>query len=157
VRHPIMILAITGIALLPVQTSSVDRAQDEATLREIKEVLWPRAYLEQDTELLDRLLAPEFQMIDDEGVWSTKADQMKRVETSKPPYDSLVFSIRRLDIFENGTAIVAGSGTIHGTDDDGPYVAEYQSSNVLIKRDGTWKAVASHVSGYTRKRQAAVR
>jgi len=96
-------------------------------------------------------------MIDDEGVWSTKADQMKRVATSKPPYDSLVFSIRRLDIFENGTAIVAGTATIHGADDNGPYVAEYQSSNVLIKRDGAWKAVASHVSGYTRKRQAAVR
>jgi hypothetical protein len=40
---------------------------------------------------------------------------------------------------------------MRGTDDDGPYVAEYQSTNVLIKRDGVWKAVASHVSGYQRK------
>lgn len=28
---------------------------------------------------------------------------------------------------------------------------EYQSSNILIKRNGLWKAIASHVSGSQRK------
>jgi ketosteroid isomerase-like protein len=61
---------------------------------------------------------------------------------------ALTFEIRRLDVFENGTAIAAGTGTIRGKDEYGPYVGQYQSTNVLIKRDGQWRAVASHVSGY---------
>jgi Domain of unknown function (DUF4440) len=121
---------------------------DEAAIRELKEVLWPRAYFEQDAGLLDRILAPEFQMVDGDGNWSTKAEELAWVGKNKPSYDSLTFRIRRLDVFENGTAIAAGTGTIRGSDEDGPYVAEYQSTNVLIKREGTWRAVASHVSGY---------
>jgi hypothetical protein len=40
---------------------------------------------------------------------------------------------------------------IEGKDEQGPYVMEYQSSNILIKRDGLWRAIASHVSGAQRK------
>ena len=70
------------------------------------------------------------------------------ISKNKPSYDSLTFQIRRLEIFDNGTAVVAGTGTIRGKDKDGPYVGAYQSSNIFIKRDGVWRAVASHVSGY---------
>ena len=123
---------------------------DEAALREIKEVLWPRAYAQQDVALLDSLLADEFQMVDAEGNWSTKAEELEWVRSNPPSYDSLVFEIIRLDIFENGSAIVAGKGIVSGTDEQGPYTLEYQSTNVLIKREGAWKAVASHVSGIKR-------
>jgi ketosteroid isomerase-like protein len=127
-----------------------ERGADEAAIRELKETSWPKAYFEQDTALLDRILAPEFQMVDDSGAWSTKAAEIEWVAKNKPGYDSLTFEIRRLDIFENGTAIAAGTGTIRGRDEKGPYVGQYQSTNVLIKRDGQWRAVASHVSGYKR-------
>ena len=123
---------------------------DESVLREIKEVLWPRAYAEQDTALLDSLLADEFQMVDADGNWSTKADELEWIRSNAPSYESLVFHIKRLDIFESNSAIVAGTGVITGNDEQGPYTAEYQSTNVLIKRDGAWKAVASHVSGIRR-------
>jgi len=79
---------------------------------------------------------------------TTRADELEWVSNNKPGYDSLTFELKRLDVFENGTAIAAGTGTIRGTDADGPYVAQYQSTNVLIKRDGKWRAIASHVSGY---------
>lgn len=130
---------------------AADSSDDEAVLREIKQVLWPRAYRQQDTQLLDRILADDFQMIDGTGRWSTKAAELEWVANNKPSYEAFHFEIRRLDIYENGTAVVAGTGTIHGTDSDGPYVAEYQSTNLLIKQNGNWKAVASHVSGYRKK------
>ena len=110
-------------------------------------VLMSRAYFEQDAELLGRILAPEFQRVDSDGNWSTRAQELDWVSKNKPAYDSLTFKIRRLDIFDNGTAIVAGTGTIRGRDENGPYVAEYESTNVLIKRDGAWQAIASHTSG----------
>ncbi|MBK6427432.1 MAG: nuclear transport factor 2 family protein [Blastocatellia bacterium] len=140
----VVIASTSGIA------SETTRAGDEAVLRNLKEVLWPRAYAEQDVKLLDSILAPEFRKIDAEGKWSTKNDELEFVRTNKPRYDSLVFTVKRLDVFENGSAIVAGEGTVHRQGPDGPEVVEYQSTNVLIKRDGKWKAVASHVSGVKR-------
>jgi hypothetical protein len=141
------LLALSG-ALALGTAGAADRSADEAALRELKEVLWPKAYFEQDTELLGRILAPEFQMVDGDGNWTTRADELDWVGKNKPGYDSLTFQLKRLDILENGTAIAAGTGTIHGKDESGPYVAQYQSTNVLIKRDGVWRAIASHVSGY---------
>jgi len=140
-------IALFGLLALS-RTAAADTTSDEAAIRELKETLWPKAYFEQDTALLDRILAPEFQMVDGDGNWSTKAAELEWVAKNKPGYDSLTFEIRRLDVFENGTAVAAGTGTIRGKDKDGPYVGQYQSTNVLIKRDGQWRAVASHVSGY---------
>lgn len=131
-----------------------DRSADEKALRQIKEVDWPKAYREQDTALLDRILADEFQSIDAEGSWSTKAEELDYIRKNKPSYESFRFEIRRLEIFENGTAVVAGTGHIQGRDENGPYRIEYQSSNILIKRGGVWKAISSHVSGVTRKPDA---
>lgn len=121
---------------------------DEQELRRIKEELWPRAYREGDAALLDRLLAAEFQMIDPEGGGSDKAGELEFVRTGRWVNRSFRFEIRRLDVFENGTAVVAGRGVVVGpeSDPDGGY--QYKSSNVLIRRDGRWQAISSHVSGY---------
>jgi hypothetical protein len=141
------------IATGPIHASPDDAAEADAeVLRVLKQELWPMAYRQQDTALLDRILADEFQMIDGSGDWSGKKKELDWVARNRPAYDSLEFEICRLDIFENGTAIVAGTGHIRGTDDEGPYVAEYQSTNVLIKREGAWRAIASHVSGYRQTR-----
>ena len=141
-------LAALALGAFALGAAGDEMPADEAAIRELKETLWPKAYFEQDTALLDRILAPEFQSVDDAGNWSTKAAEIEWVSKNKPSYDSLTFEIRRLDVFPNGTAIAAGTGTIRGRDENGPYVGKYQSTNVLIKRDGQWRAVASHVSGY---------
>jgi Domain of unknown function (DUF4440) len=146
----LVLLALAATAAVSPASARGD-AEDEEYLRYLKEVLWPKAYFEQNTILLDRILADEFQTIDDEGNWSDKKGEMARVKKGKPSYDSLVFEIKRLDVFANGTAIIAGKGVARGKDGRRAYVMEYESTNVLIKRDGTWKAVASHVSGVKKK------
>ena len=118
------------------------QADDEATIRRIKEVDWPRAYREQDTILLDKILADEFKTIGSGGEYSCKAEQIQYIKTHKPHYISFKFEIKRLEIFENGTAIVSGTGTIRRKDEKGEYDLVYQSSNVLIKRNGEWKAIS---------------
>jgi len=124
-----------------------NKKKDEATLRHLKQVEWPKAYREQDTVLLDRILADEFQLIDSDGVSSNKRDQIEYIKTHKPTYISFEFRIQRLDIFENNTAVVSGTGTIRSKDKKGEYNLIYQSSNVLVKRNGDWKAISSHTSG----------
>ncbi len=117
---------------------------EEARLRYLKEVEWPKAYREQDTLLLDRILGVDFQMITNDGEWSNKEKQLERIKAAPMNHDSFRYEIKRLELLENGTAIIAGTGHIINNGNE----AIYQSSNILIKRNGIWKAVLSHVSGY---------
>ncbi len=141
----------TALALLlgglPSRPASGEPPSDEVVLRQMKEDLWPRAYREGDPALLDRILAKEFQMIDPDGGWSNKQKELEYVAKNKAQNKSFRFEIRRLEVFENGTAVIAGRGIVVGpkSDPDGGY--QYESSNILIKRDGRWQAIASHVSG----------
>jgi hypothetical protein len=124
-----------------------NREADELALRKLKTIDWPKAYREQDTLLLNLILADEFQMIDSDGEYSTKQEQLEYIKNHKPNYISFNFAIKRLEIFENNTAVVSGTGTIINKDKEGEYQLEYQSSNIFIKRNGMWKAISSHTSG----------
>ncbi|MES2901549.1 MAG: nuclear transport factor 2 family protein [Pseudomonadota bacterium] len=139
--------AILLVLLAPLAHAGEPSAADRAALQQLKEVDWPKAYFTQDTKLLDRILGEDFQSIDANGEWSTKPKELEYIRQNKPWYDSLVYKIKRIEVLENGTAIVSGEGTILGKGKDGPATIKYQSSNVLVKRKGSWKAVASHVSG----------
>ena len=134
---------------LPLERAVADEAADKTRLREVKEVLWPKAYREQDTALLAQILADEFESIDAAGARSTKPEEIDYIRKNKPGYDSFRFEIRRLQVFENRTAVVSGTGFIETQPKDGKKGSrtEYQSSNVFIERDGRWQAIASHVSG----------
>ena len=119
-------------------------SEEKEKLRYLKEVEWPKAYKEQDTILLDRILGDDFQMVTNDGEWSNKEKQLERIKSTAMNHDSFRYEIKRLEILENGTAIIAGTGHIINDNKE----SIYQSSNILIKRNGKWKAILSHVSGY---------
>jgi hypothetical protein len=125
------------ILLLPAVAFAQD---DEATLREIKTALWQQAYRKQDTALLDQILHESFQMVDNEGNRSTKAKELEWVASNSWDPGEFEYRIERLDIYQGRLAIVEGMGLASNY--------TYHSSNVLIKEDGRWQAVASHVSGF---------
>lgn len=140
--------AILLLGALAAPAVADSRADDERELRRIKEELWPRAYREGDAALLDRLLAAEFQLIDPDGGGSDKAAELAYVAEHRWRNRAFRFEIERLDVFENGTAVVAGRGVAVGPESDPGGGYQYRSSNVLIRRDGRWQAISSHVSGY---------
>ena len=132
--------ALAALALLTAAGWAFAETEDERTLRHFKTVLWPQAYRTQDVALLDRLLHDSFQLIDDTGKRSDKAGELAWIRENTWNPGTFEYRIERLDIYDGRWAIVDGSG-----------IAEkyrYKSSNVLIKEDGRWQAVASHVSGY---------
>ena len=147
-RRTTVWLVMTAVALaLPGWGRAAASAADEQELRTLKQELWPKAYREGDAALLDSLLAAEFQLVDPSGGVSTKAQELAHVAREKWVNRSFRFEIDRLDVFENGTAVVAGRGVVVGPASDPGGGYHYRSSNVLIRRDGRWQAIASHVSG----------
>lgn len=145
IRALAVCLAVPAVATIHAQART--ETADERELRQLKEERWPKAYRDGDVALLDSILAPEFRLIGASGNWSTKQDELDYVAKHRPAYRAFRFEILRLEVFENGSAIVAGRGVVTGDASDPNAVFEYQSSNVLIKRDGRWQAVSSHVSG----------
>jgi hypothetical protein len=140
--------ALVFAAALPALAASPAPSSDEAALLQLKQHDWPKAYFTQNTKLLDAILHDKFQMIDASGEKSSKAQEMDYVAKNKPGYACLTYKVTRLDIFPNGTAIVSGEGTVIGLPKAGLVsTTNYQSTNVMLKVEGKWKAVASHVSG----------
>ena len=138
-RVPASCLCFLLLAALLSVSASADPS-DEETLRHFKTVLWPQAYRTQDVELLGTLLHESFQMIDDQGNRSTRRKELAWIADNEWNPGTFEYRIERLDIYDGHWAIIDGTG-----------IAEkyrYKSSNVLIKEDGRWQAVASHVSGY---------
>lgn len=130
-----------GVFVLLLATSTAT-ADDESSLRHFKTVLWPKAYRTQDTELLYRMLHDDFVVIDDAGNASTKAQEIAWVSENAWDPGDFEYRIERLDIYDGKFAIIAGTGVAESY--------SYKSSNVLIKVDGNWRAVSSHVSGVQR-------
>lgn len=118
-------------------------ADDQSTLRHLKTVLWPTAYRTQDTALLDTLLHDSFELIAADGTRSTKQDELDYIQNHHWNPSNFKYTITRLDIYDDAFAIVAGTGEAD--------TYRYELSNVLVKEDGKWQAVASHVSGYESK------
>ena len=132
---------VIGVATLVGSAAHAQSTADEAELRRIKTELWPKAYREQDTELLGQLLHESFQLIDADGNRSNRARELEWVAANAWDPGEFEYRIERLDIYDGRWAIVAGEGVASEY--------SYRSSNVLIKKDGRWQAVASHVSGVT--------
>jgi len=138
-------ILILAFALGPMQ--AIADIADVSELRKLKEELWPQAYRDNDVELLGQILHPDFHMISASGAISTRVEELAHLPQSVWPHDEFQFDIRRLDIYHDNTAIISGQGRASGSNSDGRYCFTYQSSNFLIRHDGRWRAIASHVSG----------
>ena len=127
------------LALICILFPAVALSDDYEVLRNFKTVLWPQAYRTQDVELLDRLLHDSFEMIDDEGNRSTKQEELEYIKNNRWDPGSFEYRIERLQIYQGLFAVIDGTGVAK--------TYTYKSSNFLVKEDGVWRAIASHVSG----------
>lgn len=122
-------------------------AHDAEQLTRLKQDLWPEAYREHEVELLDSILDDSFILVDAQGNWTNKQQELAFLPDYNWPHSRFEYRIKRLELISDDAAIVAGEGMAQGTEESGPYCLRYQSSNVLVRRSQGWKAVLSHVSG----------
>lgn len=124
-----------------------EQNSDEQQLRHLKKVLWPKAYRENDPKLLGRILHESFQFVQNSGEVDNKQDSLDYVADKDNKWQNKQFDyqIERLEIFKGAFAVISGTG--RGETFAGKKY-EYKSSNHLIKKDGRWQAVSSHVSAY---------
>ena len=71
---------------------------DKRELKHMKQIEWPKAYAEQDIVLLDKILGEDFVMIDQNGNWTDKQDELDWIKKNTTQNDSFYYEIKRFDV-----------------------------------------------------------
>jgi hypothetical protein len=122
-------------------------AQDvEATIAQLERD-WVAAIVKKDTATLDRLLASEFAGTSPTAHTYTKSDAIGDIKDSKYVVDKMDLDEVSVNVY--GTTAVSftsqeETSTYEGKDTSG----HYHFTDVWVKKDGNWQAVASHGTRY---------
>jgi hypothetical protein len=137
-------LRTLGLIVACLATSAAAQpASDEQQLRGIQQGL-ARAWLQKDRAYIETVLGPEWSVTQADGSLLTRATVLG------PFFDGVHLDTNTVDdvsvMLFGTTAVVRGrtvaSGSLNGT----PVSARIRFTDVFIKRDGRWQAVASHAS-----------
>ena len=123
-------------------TLSTESTEDE--IRRI-EMEWGDAFEQRDMETLDRLMADDYILTDPLGSVRTKAESLAAIENNEVHFESTKSD--NVNVRINGdTAVVTGRSTFRGRYKGWSMAGQYQYTDVLVKRRGSWQAVGSHIT-----------
>ena len=102
-----------------------------------------------DRAAIERIIAPEWTVTGPDGGISTRADVLRDVfETRTHRIRSLTVDDVRVRVFGDAAAV---TGRTRGRGESGntPYDVEIRFTDMFVRREGQWQAVASHASVVT--------
>ena len=117
---------------------------DEDAVRQM-EWEWGEAFEQKDLATLDRLMADEYILTDPLGHVRSKAESLAALQTNEVNFESTQSD--DVEVRINGdTALVTGRSKFRGRYKGWSMSGQYQYTDVLVKRRGTWQAVGSHIT-----------
>jgi uncharacterized protein (TIGR02246 family) len=117
---------------------------DEAQILALHEA-GDRALMNADLAELARIFADDYVQYNEAGVPFTKQDVLHNIRTGAIRYPSIVSTERKIRIFGDA-AVVHGSESDEVETDGKRFPIRYVYLDVLRKRDGEWKLVASQLA-----------
>lgn len=106
---------------------------------------WGDAFEHHDLATLDRLMADEYFLTDPLGNVRSKAETLAAIQRKELLFQST--NSDSVNVRVNGdTAVVTGRSTFRGRYKGWSMGGQYQYTDVLVKRSGSWRAVASHIT-----------
>jgi len=117
--------------------------RDEQELRQIQQQL-ARAWSQHDRAFIERILAPEW------SVTQANGEVLSRATVLGPFFDAVSFESNVIDdvsvMLFGDTAVVRGRTVVSAMLNGAPVKARIRFTDVFIRRDSRWQAVASHAS-----------
>lgn len=118
---------------------------DIARLREIQQEL-AAAWLARDRTTIERLLAPDWSVTHIAGQRMTR-DDVFRTMLESDAMQMTASSADEIDVRVFGdAAVVTGRTHAQGTQSGVPFDVRLRFTDVFVRRDGRWQAVASHAT-----------
>jgi len=119
-------------------------SSDEDAVRRM-ESDWGDAFERKDLTALDQLMADEYILTDPLGIVRSKAESLAAIEANEVYFESTQSDDVKVRI--NGdTAVVTGRSTFRGRYKGWSMAGQYQYTDILVKRRGSWTAVGSHIT-----------
>ena len=118
---------------------------DEQTLLKLEQD-WGEATMKGDVAFVDRSEAEEYVYTDPNGQLSNKKDSLDAAKAGATKIVS--FKIRDVKVHVYGdSAVLTGQTQLKGKDDNGTDISgDYRWTDVFIRREGRWQAVASQAT-----------
>jgi hypothetical protein len=106
---------------------------------------YDEAQVHGDRAELERLLAPDYTLINSRGLVQGKADLV--AEYTAPGYKIEPFVVREpIEKVWNDGAVMAGVATLKGIDGGKPFSMTLRFADIWAKRNGKWQVIYTHVS-----------
>jgi ketosteroid isomerase-like protein len=132
----------TATNYLPEEKLTRGSAEDEVKQVEYE---WGDAFERRDMATLDRLMSDEYILTDPLGNVRSKAESLAALKTNEIHFESTRSDNVNVLIYGD-TAVVTGRSTFKGRYKGWPMGGRYQYTDVLVKREGCWQAVSSHIT-----------
>ena len=99
-----------------------------------------------DVAAVEKLLAPRFTLVQPDAQVQSRAEVIAEVRAREPQYE--VFRNHSMSAQVYGdAAIVQGITTVKGTSRGKPFQADVRFTDTLVREQGRWRLVVSHVTG----------
>lgn len=134
---------VTAISLLgasPVGAQSTVEEQVMAVTQEACD-----AAREGDIDALRRRLAPEFTLVSSNAAVQSRDEFLAEIEAGDPEYDVFRNHDMTAHVYDDA-AIVQGITSLAGRAGGEPFELDVRFTDTLIRVDGQWKLVVSHVT-----------
>lgn len=137
VRSVVLLAAVTlnsAFAASPQEQEVTDVTQEACV-----------AFRVRDVPALERLLAPEFNLVSSNSQVQTRAEAIKEVRDGDPQYDRFENHSMTARIYGD-TAVVQGITSLKGRSGGKPFALDVRFTDTLVRTKGKWAIVVSHVT-----------
>lgn len=135
-----VVTAVFLLAAAPAEAQSTVEQQVMAITQDACD-----AAREGDVDALRRLLAPEFTLVGSNAVVQSRAAFLAEIESGDPEYDVFRNHDMTAHVYDDA-AIVQGITSLAGRAGGEPFELDVRFTDTLIRVDGEWKLVVSHVT-----------
>jgi uncharacterized protein (TIGR02246 family) len=144
--HPVSRALLLAALLRPATVVAQDPAAVQAVLA--YQDAATDAFLRNDAEAIDTLLADDFTLTDSRGTVTTRANAVAEARARTVSYTDFRNVNQRVRLYHDGrVAVVIGRTIVAGSTRDGTtFRQDLPFTDTLVLQDGRWRMVASHVS-----------
>jgi uncharacterized protein (TIGR02246 family) len=132
------------LSQLNVRAADANRLADEQAIRKIEQD-WIAAIAKRDAAYMAQIEADDYMLTGPDGKLLNKQEDIKNVTTGDTVFDDVRIDDVKIR-FYGDTAIANGLGTIKAHMKQEDLSGQYSWTDVFVKQNGQWKAVAAQVT-----------
>jgi ketosteroid isomerase-like protein len=147
-KYTIAVLALAVAIFTPVQSQKNETAQGtDATAQALMDLenKWVDALVKADSAALDTIFADSYVDSDEHGHRSDRQGVLAVLKSGELKMTSIKLSDMQVHVY-GYAAVVTGSAAQAGSFNGQPLTATIIFTDTFVKRNGKWRAVASHRS-----------